>query len=262
MSRLQIKNVSASYKTQILDDINIEIGAGDFTVFVGPSGCGKTSLLNFVAGFNQPHKGTITLDGKQITGPGSDRGVVFQQDALLPWLNIIDNVALGLELQGIAKSERERRAKEVLALVDLAGFEYHKVWELSGGMKQRASLARALAADPQVLLMDEPFGALDAFTREQVQALILKVWHKTGKEILLVTHDIEEAVFLATELILMTPRPGRIVERLRLNFGGRFANGESARSIKSDPKFIEVREYVLSHFFTSREAADDREYSK
>ncbi len=262
MSRLQIKNVSASYKTQILDNINIEIGAGDFAVFVGPSGCGKTSLLNFVAGFNQPHEGTITLDGKKITGPGSDRGVVFQQDALLPWLNIIDNVALGLELQGVSKTEREQRAKEVLALVDLAGFEYHKVWELSGGMKQRASLARALAADPQVLLMDEPFGALDAFTREQVQALILKVWHKTGKEILLVTHDIEEAVFLATELILMTPRPGRIVERLRLDFGSRFASGESARAIKSDPKFIEVREYVLSHFFTNRESADDREYTE
>jgi taurine transport system ATP-binding protein len=254
--------VSASYKTQILDNINIEIGAGDFVVFVGPSGCGKTSLLNFVAGFNKPHKGSITLDGKLITGPGSDRGVVFQQDALLPWLNIIDNVALGLELQGVSKPEREKRAKEVLALVDLAGFENHKVWELSGGMKQRASLARALAADPQILLMDEPFGALDAFTREQVQALILKVWHKTGKEVLLVTHDIEEAVFLATELILMTPRPGRIVERLRLDFGSRFASGESARSIKSDPKFIEVREYVLSHFFTSRETTDDREYLK
>lgn len=261
MSRLSIKNVSASYAHQILDNISFEVGAGDFVVFVGPSGCGKTSLLNFVAGFNQPHSGSISLDGKLITGPGSDRGVVFQQDALLPWLNIIENVALGLELKGIAKSEREARAKEVLALVDLAGFEQHKVWELSGGMKQRASLARAWAADPQILLMDEPFGALDAFTREQVQALILKVWHQTGKEVLLVTHDIEEAVFLASELVLMTPRPGRIVERLRLDFGKRFANGESARQIKSDPKFIEVREYVLSHFFTGREVADERDYA-
>lgn len=261
MSRLSIKNLGARYKTQILDNISLEVSAGDFVVFVGPSGCGKTSLLNFIAGFNQPHTGTITLDEKLITGPGSDRGVVFQQDALLPWLNIIENVALGLELQGIPRAARESRAKEVLALVDLAGFEQHKVWELSGGMKQRASLARALAANPQVLLMDEPFGALDAFTREQMQALILKVWHKTGKEVLLVTHDIEEAVFLASELLLMTPRPGRIVERIRLDFGARFASGESARHIKSDPKFIEVREYVLSHFFTNRDTANEREYS-
>lgn len=261
MSKLSIKNVSASYKTQILDNVSFDVSAGEFVVFVGPSGCGKTSLLNFVAGFNQPHSGSITLDGNLITGPGSDRGVVFQQDALLPWLNIIENVALGLELQGIPRADRETRAKEVLALVDLAGFEQHKVWELSGGMKQRASLARALAANPQILLMDEPFGALDAFTREQMQALILKVWHKTGKEVLLVTHDIEEAVFLASELVLMTPRPGRIVERLSLDFGRRFSQGESARQIKSDPKFIEIREYVLSHFFTNREIVHEREYS-
>lgn len=261
MSRLSIRNLGASYKTRILDDISLEVSAGDFVVFVGPSGCGKTSLLNFIAGFNQPHSGSITLDVNPVTGPGSDRGVVFQQDALLPWLNIIENVALGLELKGVAKAQREARAKDVLALVDLSGFEYHKVWELSGGMKQRASLARALAANPQILLMDEPFGALDAFTREQMQALVLKVWHQTGKEVLLVTHDIEEAVFLASELILMTPRPGRIVERMRLDFGQRFANGESARKIKSDPAFIEVREYVLSHFFNAREVTDEREYA-
>lgn len=180
-------------------------------------------------------------------------------------MNISENVAFGLELQGVSKAEREERAKEVLALVDLAGFEKHRVWELSGGMKQRVSLARALAANPQILLMDEPFGALDAFTREQMQALILKVWHQTGKEILLVTHDIEEAVFLATELVLMTPRPGRIVEKIRLDFGMRFAAGESARQIKSDPKFIEIREYVLSHFFlnkeNSRDTINDREYA-
>jgi len=261
VSRLSIKNVSASYKTQILDNISFDVSVGDFVVFVGPSGCGKTSLLNFVAGFNQPHSGSITLDGKLITRPGSDRGVVFQQDALFPWLSIIENVSLGLELKGVAKAERQARAQEVLALVDLAGFEHHKVWELSGGMKQRASLARALAANPQILLMDEPFGALDAFTREQMQTLILKVWHQTGKEVLLVTHDIEEAVFLASELVLMTPRPGRIVERIRLDFGKRFANGESARQIKSDPKFIELREYVLSHFFADREVANEREYT-
>jgi taurine transport system ATP-binding protein len=261
VSKLSIKNVGASYKARILDDISFEVNAGEFVVFVGPSGCGKTSLLNFIAGFNKPHDGSITLDEKLITGPGSDRGVVFQQDALLPWLNIIENVAFGLELKGVARSDREARAKEVLALVDLAGFEQHKVWELSGGMKQRASLARALAANPQILLMDEPFGALDAFTREQMQALILKVWHKTGKQVLLVTHDIEEAVFLASELVLMTPRPGRIVERIKLDFGARFAKGESARHIKSDPKFIEIREYVLSHFFTNRDAVNEREYS-
>ncbi len=150
------------------------------------------------------------------------------------------------------KAEREQRARAVLAQVDLQDFAGHHVWQLSGGMRQRVGLARALAADPQLLLMDEPFAALDAFTREQMQELLLQLWRRNGKRILLITHDIEEAVFLATTLVLMSPRPGRIVERLTLDFGRRYAAGESARSIKSDPSFIATREHVLARIFAHR----------
>lgn len=255
MSFLTIDRVTANYNADandqrwVLENLSLQLKSDDLLVILGPSGCGKTTLLNLVAGFTKPVKGRIELDGKTVTGPGAERGVISQQDALLPWLNVLDNVAFGLQLQGVAKAERQQTASQLLGLVGLQGFEVHPVWALSGGMKQRVSLARALAANPQLLLMDEPFGALDAFTREQMQELLLKVWKQTRKQVLLITHDIEEAVFLATELVLMTPRPGKIVERLSLDFGQRYSNGESARQIKSDPDFIKTREQVLAWFF-------------
>lgn len=255
MSFLTIDRVTANYNADandqrwVLENLSLQLKSDDLLVILGPSGCGKTTLLNLVAGFTKPVKGRIELDGKTVTGPGAERGVISQQDALLPWLNVLDNVAFGLQLQGVAKAERQQTASQLLGLVGLQGFEVHPVWALSGGMKQRVSLARALAANPQLLLMDEPFGALDAFTREQMQELLLKVWKQTRKQVLLITHDIEEAVFLATELVLMTPRPGKIVERLSLDFGQRYSNGESARQIKSDPTFIKTREQVLAWFF-------------
>ncbi|MBG2565991.1 taurine ABC transporter ATP-binding subunit [Klebsiella oxytoca] len=252
---LQISHLSADYGGKpALADINLTLDSGELLVVLGPSGCGKTTLLNLIAGFVPYQHGSITLEGRRVEGPGADRGVVFQNEGLLPWRNVQDNVALGLQLAGIDKTQRRATAARMLKKVGLEGAEKRFIWQLSGGQRQRVGIARALAANPQLLLLDEPFGALDAFTREQMQTLLLSLWHETGKKVLLITHDIEEAVFMATELILLSPGPGRVLERLPLDFGRRFVAGESCRSIKSDPRFIEQREYVLSRVFEQREA--------
>ncbi len=252
---LQISHLSADYGGKpALADISLTLDSGELLVVLGPSGCGKTTLLNLIAGFVPYQHGSIILDGKRVDGPGADRGVVFQNEGLLPWRNVQDNVALGLQLAGISKSERRETAAQMLKKVGLEGAEKRFIWQLSGGQRQRVGIARALAANPQLLLLDEPFGALDAFTREQMQTLLLKLWHETGKKVLLITHDIEEAIFMATELVLLSPGPGRVQERLSLDFARRFVAGESCRSIKSDPGFIAQREYVLSRVFEQREA--------
>ncbi|MGT4459747.1 taurine ABC transporter ATP-binding subunit [Klebsiella pneumoniae] len=252
---LQISHLSADYGGKpALADINLTLESGELLVVLGPSGCGKTTLLNLIAGFVPYQHGSITLEGQQVTGPGAERGVVFQNEGLLPWRNVQDNVALGLQLAGVDKAQRRQAAAQMLKKVGLEGAEKRFIWQLSGGQSQRVGIARALAANPQLLLLDEPFGALDAFTREQMQTLLLKLWHETGKQVLLITHDIEEAIFMATELVLLSPGPGRVVERLRLDFSRRFVAGESCRSIKSDPRFIEQREYILSRVFDQREA--------
>ncbi|VAO11809.1 Taurine transport ATP-binding protein TauB [Klebsiella pneumoniae] len=252
---LQISHLSADYGGKpALADINLTLESGELLVVLGPSGCGKTTLLNLIAGFVPYQHGSITLEGQQVTGPGAERGVVSQNEGLLPWRNVQDNVALGLQLAGVDKAQRRQAAAQMLKKVGLEGAEKRFIWQLSGGQRQRVGIARALAANPQLLLLDEPFGALDAFTREQMQTLLLKLWHETGKQVLLITHDIEEAIFMATELVLLSPGPGRVVERLRLDFSRRFVAGESCRSIKSDPRFIEQREYILSRVFDQREA--------
>lgn len=256
MALLQLERISAQYPgtaEPVLTDISLSLGPQQLLVALGPSGSGKTTLLNLIAGFVPPSDGQISLDGKPVQGPSAERGVVFQDDALLPWQNVLGNVAFGLELAGVPRAQREAKAREMLALVDLAGFDTRQIWELSGGQRQRVGIARALAADPRVLLMDEPFGALDAFTREQMQELLLQVWQRAAKPVFLITHDIEEAVFLATDLILLSPNPGRISERLSLDFGRRYAAGESARAIKSDRRFIETREHVLAQVFAERQ---------
>ncbi|WP_374979309.1 taurine ABC transporter ATP-binding subunit [Pseudomonas solani] len=256
MALLQLERISAQYPgtaEPVLTDISLSLGPQQLLVALGPSGSGKTTLLNLIAGFVPPSDGQISLDGKPVQGPSAERGVVFQDDALLPWQNVLGNVAFGLELAGVPRARREAKAREMLALVDLAGFDTRQIWELSGGQRQRVGIARALAADPRVLLMDEPFGALDAFTREQMQELLLQVWQRAAKPVFLITHDIEEAVFLATDLILLSPNPGRISERLSLDFGRRYAAGESARTIKSDRRFIETREHVLAQVFAERQ---------
>lgn len=252
---LQISHLTASYGGKpVLDDINLTLESAELLVVLGPSGCGKTTLLNLIAGFVPYQHGSITLAGKKVQGPGAERGVVFQNEGLLPWRNVQDNVGLGLQLAGVERSQRQRVAQEMLRKVGLEGAEKRYIWQLSGGQRQRVGIARALAANPQLLLLDEPFGALDAFTREQMQTLLLKLWHETGKQVLLITHDIEEAVFMATELVLLSLGPGRVLERLPLNFARRFVAGEASRSIKSDPAFIAMREYVLSRVFAQREA--------
>lgn len=258
MALLELERISAQYPgtaEPVLTDISLSLGPQQLLVALGPSGSGKTTLLNLIAGFVAPNAGRISLDQQAVQGPSAERGVVFQDDALLPWQNVLENVAFGLQLAGVAKPLREAKARELLSLVDLAGFEQRRIWELSGGQRQRVGLARALAAEPRVLLMDEPFGALDAFTREQMQELLLQVWQRTAKPVFLITHDIEEAVFLATDLILLSPNPGRISERLSLDFGQRYTAGESARAIKSDPAFIATREHVLAQVFAERQGS-------
>lgn len=252
---LTITNLSADYGGKpALEEINLTLDGGELLVVLGPSGCGKTTLLNLIAGFVPYQRGSIHLEGKKVDGPGAERGVVFQNEGLLPWRNVQENVAFGLQLAGVGRQQRLATAREMLKKVGLEGAEKRFIWQLSGGQRQRVGIARALAASPQLLLLDEPFGALDAFTREQMQTLLLRLWHETGKQVLLITHDIEEAVFMATHLVLLSPGPGRVVERLSLDFARRFVAGESVRSIKSDPRFIGKREYVLSRVFEQREA--------
>jgi taurine transport system ATP-binding protein len=199
-----------------------------------------------MAGFLPPTSGDILLHDRPILGPGQDRGVVFQKHALFPWLNVLENTAFGLRLQGVGAKERIAAAKENLNLVGLSEFGSHPIYQLSGGMQQRVGLARALTTNPEILLMDEPLGALDAFTRENMQELILQVWKRTRKVVFFITHSVEEALFMATRLIVMSPRPGRITHEYNLDFCQRYFDLGDARKIKSDPDFIKIREEVLS----------------
>jgi NitT/TauT family transport system ATP-binding protein len=197
---------------EALKDVSLTINDGEFITVLGPSGCGKTTLLRILAGLEPWDQGDVRVAGTSVTGPGPERAMVFQSFALMPWAKIVDNVAFGLEMRGVPKAEREDRALKLIELVGLKGFERRLPGELSGGMQQRVGLARALAVDPQILLMDEPFGALDEQTRRLLQEELLQIWEATRKTVIFITHSMEEAVLLGDRIVLMSPRPGRIVE--------------------------------------------------
>ncbi|MCZ8186890.1 MAG: ABC transporter ATP-binding protein [Beijerinckiaceae bacterium] len=217
MSKLVIENVSRVFPgvhggapVTALQPTNLTVGDNDFVTILGPSGCGKSTLLRMVAGLDRPSTGTISLDGKAVTRPGPDRGMVFQSYTLFPWLTIAENIAFGLREKGVGEQESREIVAAYIDRVGLRGFENHWPKQLSGGMQQRTAIARALANDPAVLLLDEPFGALDNQTRALMQELLLGIWERDKKTVLFVTHDIEEAIFMATRCLVMSARPGRI----------------------------------------------------
>lgn len=258
MANIHIKNLSLSYATaqgqnqSIFHALNLSVPAEQLLVLMGPSGCGKSSLLNLLAGYIQPNSGEVWVNQKLVSGPSSDRGVIFQKNTLLPWLNVIENVALALRIKGKSKRDALSEAEQCLSFVGLQQYAQHQLWEISGGMLQRVAIARALASDPEVLLLDEPFAALDAFSKEQMQELVLQLWHHTKKQIVLITHDVDEAIVMATQLVLLGPIAKGIEDILKLDFAKKIAQGSSITQIKSELAFSQTRAQVMQHFFRSR----------
>ena len=258
MTGLSINNLSMRFElpngdhVQALQDVSLDLKAGELLSVLGPSGCGKTTLLNIVAGFLAPTSGELILNGHKITGPDAERGMVFQQGALFEWMSVRENVGFGPSMKGTPKMDKDKTVDHLLDVVGLQDFKEKAVYELSGGMQQRVALARCLANDPDVILMDEPLGALDALTREKMQSLVLKLWKETGKTIILITHSVEEALLLGERLIVMAPRPGRIHKEYRLPFADLGVDAD-LREVKKHPEFGPRREEILNMIWDMEE---------
>jgi len=258
MSDLVSKNVNMIFRSprgetvHALKDISFTLKKGELLTVLGPSGCGKTTLLNIAAGFLRPTSGSINLGGKEINGPGVERGMVFQQGALFEWLTVNENVNFGLRMKKEDPAKTAKKVEEWLDIVGLKGFGNTPTYQLSGGMQQRVALARCLINDPDLILMDEPLGALDALTREKMQSLVLKLWKETGKTIILITHSVEEALLLGERLYVMAPRPGRIHKEYTLPFATMGLGGD-LREIKNDKEFVSKREEILTMIWDMEE---------
>jgi NitT/TauT family transport system ATP-binding protein len=239
--KIAVESLSKRFDSiSAVDNIDLKIGAGEFVSLVGPSGCGKSTLLYMIGGFVQPTSGRLLADGQPITKPGIDRGIVFQDYALFPWLTVYDNIAYGLQMKGCSREEERATVERYIDLIGLKGFETRYPRELSGGMKQRVALARTFAYGPDILLLDEPFGALDSQTREIMQDELLRLWGSTGKTILMVTHDVSEAVYLSTRVCVMSRRPGRIVREFPITLD----RTGTRESIVLSPAYTEVHNQV------------------
>ena len=271
MTGLSVEHLGMIYRlpdggeVEALRDVSFSLAPGELLTVLGPSGCGKTTLLNIVAGFLAPTSGRAAFGGADISGPGAERavmeeidgpsprrGMVFQQGALFEWMTVAENISFGPRMKGASGREIGEIVEHYLQTVGLAGFGDKAVYELSGGMQQRVALARCLANEPELILMDEPLGALDALTREKMQGLILKIWHETKKTVALITHSVEEALFLGERLFVMAPRPGRIEREYRLPFARRGLS-ENLRDIKNTDEYVEKREEILSMIWEMEE---------
>ena len=258
MTGLSIENISMRFdlpngtSVQALKDVTLNLKAGELMSVLGPSGCGKTTLLNIVAGFLAPTDGKIILNGHEVHGPDAERGMVFQQGALFEWMSVRENVSFGPRMKGQTEADYGAEVDHLLDIVGLQDFKEKAIYELSGGMQQRVALARCLANDPDVILMDEPLGALDALTREKMQGLVLDLWRETGKTIILITHSVEEALLLGERLLVMAPRPGRVHKEYRLPFAD-LGVGNDLREVKKHKDYAGTREEILEMIWSMEE---------
>ncbi|MEJ6709564.1 MAG: ABC transporter ATP-binding protein [Amylibacter sp.] len=258
MSGLVIDDVSMTFelpnggKVEALKNINLNIKEGELMSVLGPSGCGKSTLLNILAGFLAPTEGKMSLSGENIVGPSPKRGMVFQHGALFEWMDVTQNIGFGPKMKGMPKAQINDKVQELLDIVGLQDFGEKMIYEMSGGMQQRVALARCLANEPDVILMDEPLGARDALTREKMQRLVLDIWKKTGKTIILITHSVEEALLLGERLLVMAPRPGRVHKEYKLPFA-ELGVGQDLREVKRHPEFGQRRDEILSMIWDMEE---------